>query len=276
MARILRPQPQAPQYILNSDASNIGWGATLICHEKEVNTCAFQWTTQQHKMHITQKEALASALALHHLIPEIPQGSKILLQTDATSTAISWTKGSKNYKLNQPILESLKEATAKNIHIQAKHLPGHLNTRADYLSRNTDPKNYHLDKAIFHKVCTHFDNYPEIDLFANRYNKQTKKFCSWRADRLSEGNAFQTTRKNLSWLNPPWELIPQCLRKLRTDRARVLFCLPHWATAHWWRDLLSMLQTKLLIVKGQPLYKNPQGEPLPPPRWATCFGILQG
>lgn len=277
IAKVMRPAAAAQQYTLQTDSSNQGWGACLLLNNKEIGTCAQQWQPQEKNMHITQTEALASALALHNLLPKVTPGSSIKLQSDAISTVYAWNKGSKNNNINHPILQSLKQATMRDIHIRAEHIPGHLNVRADWLSRNTDPKNYHLNRDTFHKVCKHFNHYPELDLFANRGNRQVKRFCSWRDDCLSQGNAFNNHwGHQINWLNPPWELITKCINKVKQDRARVLFCLPYWQTATWWRDLLPLLTRPLLIVKGRPLYQNPQGDHLPPPRWATCFGIAQG
>ena len=274
--RVLRPSNDHV-FILNTDASNKGWGAQLIHHNKETQTCAQTWPATEASLHITHREALASAHAVHHLLPHITPGSQLQLNTDATSTAWAWTKGSKIPNINNPILQMYQEAAKLGIHIKAQHIPGFTNKRADWLSRNPDPKNYQLDHIVYLKVCQHFHFHPNIDLFANRNNRQTKKFCSWRVDQESQGNAFSIPwTQHHCWLNPPWELIGRCLQKIKADKALALVCLPMWVSAPWWRDLQGMLQSAPLILKNIPLYKNPEGEGLPPPRWATLFGVVKG
>ena len=79
---------------LQTDASDKGWGATLISRNREIGTCAMRWTPNQAKMHITHREALASALATRHLMDRIPRNCQLRIQADATSTIRAWKKGS--------------------------------------------------------------------------------------------------------------------------------------------------------------------------------------
>ena len=77
---------------------------------------------------------------------------------------------------HQPSINSVfQKAAAKRIYIKSSHIPGQLNTRANWLSRNVDPKSYHLDPAIFREACRHFRFNPDVDLFANRASRQTQK-----------------------------------------------------------------------------------------------------
>ncbi|XP_071153666.1 uncharacterized protein [Mytilus edulis] len=64
----------------------------------------------------------------------------------------------------------------------ATHIPGKLNTKADYQSRNfNDQIEWQQNKNNFEKVCLLW-NKPEIDLFASHLNTQLPIFCSWKAD----------------------------------------------------------------------------------------------
>ena len=295
------------QWRLQSDACETGWGAVLIKNNMEVATVAQPWEPRHLNKHITHLEAMASAKAVDTLLKYIPARTSVTLQVDASSTMWAWIKGSKIQGINQPINKAQVMATQKGVHIQAEHIQGIKNKRADYLSRNTDPKNYQLEPEVFRKVCNHFKEFPVLDLFANRQNRQTNKYCSWRADAKSVGNAWEVdwatgvvsrappgeisrvTRSRQSqkvprprhflgtcWLNPPWELAARALTKVKQDKARALVCLPVWRAAPWWPTLQSLLQGPPLLVRGVPLYRNPEGEELPPPRWGTLFGVIQG
>ena len=124
-------------------------------------------------------------------------------------------------------------------------------------------------------MCHHHRYWPQLDLFANRKNRQTPKFCSWRVDKKSQGNAWdQNWGLSRNWLNPPWNLVGRALRKLKEDKATALCCLPVWKTAPWWYQLKGLLKDKPTMVEGTPLYQNPKREDMPAPRWATLFAVL--
>ena len=78
------------------------------------------------------------------------------------------------------------------------------------------------------------------------------------------------------WANPPWELAGKMLNKIKEDRACALICLPVWRSAPWWRDLMELQAAPLFVCRGQSLYKDPEGNKLPSPRWATLFTVVAG
>ena len=273
---VLRAQTPV-HLILTTDASKIGWGAHLNKGNQELANAAGTWEQEEANLHITHQEALGSALAVENLLPKIPPGCHLTVMSDAESTVWTWRKGSKIANLNRPIQKQFQELAQRGVYVTADHIQGKKNKRADWLSRNPDHKNYRLDPTWFHRICKHFRMYPAVDLFASRTNKQLKKYCSWRQDINSMGNALHIPwNKFQGWMNPPWELIHKCLMKVKTEKARVLFCLPQWKSAKWWGMLQSMMVTQPMVVRGEPLYQGPKGQHFPPPHWATLFGVLQG
>ena len=159
----------------------------------------------------------------------------------------------------------------------SEHIPGCTNHRADYLSRNYDPKDYQLNPRLYQQMCKKFNYHPALNFFANKWNRQTKKYCSWRRDRNSQGNAWKLRwDKQTNWLNPPWELIPRALNKLQQDKATALVCLPMWKSAPWYSKMVNMMQAEPHVIKDKPIYKEPEGKDMPPQRWATLITILQG
>ena len=74
------------------------------------------------------------------------------------------------------------------------HLAGVLNHRADYLSRNVDPKSYSLDLGLFRRVRRMFQYVPTLDAFASSVNAKCARYWSWRMDRK-----FLEDGLKLSW-----------------------------------------------------------------------------
>ena len=228
--RGLHPQ----KWTLQTDASDRGWGAALLHNGREHQTCAQTWTAEQQKKHITHREALASALAVHHMIDKIPRGTKLTLQTDASSTAWAWKKGSKNKAMNDIVTPAVKQLHLRDIHTEAMHIPGQTNKRADWLSRNPDPKNYQLVDTVYHKMCRIYRINPQVDLFASKNNKKCQQYCSWRLDKDSLGNAFQVTWHNKThWLNPPGNSSPRSSKSAKQTEPE------HWSVSPCGRQPLG-------------------------------------
>ena len=179
--------------------------------------------------------------------------------------------------MNNAILPQLVQLHQKNFFVSPLHIPGSENTRADYFSRKPDAKNYRLDPAVFARMCQAHRYQPTLDLFANARNRQTRDFCSWRANLRSRGNAFnQDWSRTLNWLNPPWDIIHRSLWKLRSDGATALRCLPEWKTAPWWHLFREMMVGAPTVVSREALFRDPSGRVMPPPRWPTLFVVLDG
>jgi len=207
----------------------------------------------------------------------IPPGCTLQVQTDATSTAFCLQNRSKVPGINQPIAQQCKELAKENFTILPTHIRGVKTCRADWMSRNPDPTSFALSRSVFLRVCRKLQTYPELDLFANRKNRQTKKFCSWRTDPESLGNAFHIHwGKHLCWINPPWELMPQVLKKVRQDQAQGILVCPVWTAAHWWREVQELRRGPGITLRGQPIFRGPGGQSLPPPAWATLFTMVSG
>lgn len=230
--RTFRSQSSNP-YILRTDASNLGWGGVLLRKgsgprlSKEVDFCQGPWSKREERWHITRKEAMATRYALESLHTHLKKGDYLILETDAMATKYGWLKGSKRESMNSVIEPIHTMMNQKGVYVEARFIPGKENKRADWLSRNPDPKNYQLQRSLFRKVTNLFQYFPEIDLFANKRNKQVEKYCSWSKEPESQGNAFNRSwEKTKNWINPPWELVERVLKKIKEDKASALMCLP--------------------------------------------------
>ena len=179
--------------------------------------------------------------------------------------------------LNQPINEALVQLQQRQIFVLADHLAGTKNQRADWLSRNADPKNDALKPEIFRDVCRKLHVWPEVDLFANSRNAKCRQYATWRTDPKSMGNAWDLRWNAFTaWINPPWELIPRVLEKIKTDKARALLCVPKWESQPWWRVLQPLMRGTPHVIRRKPIFLDPEGHDLPPPAWETLCTMVQG
>ena len=136
----------------------------------------------------------------------------------------------------------------------------------DKLSRTPNQHHYSLRHEVFDRLCGHYSFRCQVDLFANIRNTKCKKCFSDRWSRHSQStNAFAHPWRERAWLNPPWHLAHQSLRKLDHERWTALTLSPYWPRALWLPLLLELQIAPTTHLTGQ-LYEGPKGDPLPPPR----------
>ena len=114
--------------------------------------------------------------------------------------------------------------------LDGKYLPGALNIVADMESKKSfqDSGDWHLNRMIFQKIWERW--HPEIDLFALPWNAQLPEFVCWHSDPA----AWMTDAFSLNWKYikgyafPPFNLIENCIRKMRQDQAQLTLVCPYW------------------------------------------------
>jgi hypothetical protein len=133
-----------------------------------------------------------------------------------------------------------------------------------------------LDPEVFEFVCEQLNFYPEIDVFASAKHHQLSAYCS----RTYDVNAVCQDGFTLDWsrhkcyLNPPWEEISNVLDKVVTDKAVALLVIPYWRRAEWF-GLWENLNVRSIII-DEGIYLDREGYRRPPPKWRTCFSIVDG
>jgi len=134
-----------------------------------------------------------------------------------------------------------------------------------------------LDPRIFRKARKELRFQPSIDIFASRTHHQLPRYFSKSADAQAAGiNAMKQNwqAEAAPYINPPWSLIYQVLRKIKREQVRALVVLPEWPNADWYPLMCDMLERSMLI--REPLYLDDQGHLRPAPRWNTRIAILNG
>ena len=175
-----------------TDASKEGWGAHL-----NERTARGSWSLPESKLHINYLELKAVFLALKEF-QDLCANKIVLVATDNTTVVAYINKegGMRSGPLCALLWRILTWCSQRQVTLQARHIPGHLNVIADKLSRlgQTIQTEWSLLPEIFQRIC-HTWHQPQIDLFATRFNHKLPQFVSPVPDSL----AVAVDALTLSW-----------------------------------------------------------------------------
>ena len=132
---------------------------------------------------------------------------------------------------------------SRQIWITAKHLPGLMNSEADYASRNfNNHTEWMLDPITFQQITTRYYT-PEVNLFATRLNDQVPQYVARYPDpgALATDAFLQDWSRWTVFIHPPIVLIPRILMQMKQDKATGLLIAPHWHAQPWFPNLMEML-----------------------------------
>ena len=237
----------SPNKIITTDSSDFGWGIwSGGDHSQGL------WSREETRWHINLKELMAGFIGLKLYANGQPYLTHISLQMDNMTAChyINHLGGTGSVNLCMLALKMWKWCRQRNIHISAVYIPGQLNFIADILSRLINLNSeWKLNPAIFRQICVIYTT-PDLDLFATRANNQVQKFISWFPD----PDALATNAFSIPWSNqlcyafPPYSQIMKCLKKIQSDKAKVLLIAPVWRSRPWFPILLSMLYDRPLLL----------------------------
>lgn len=258
-----------PTMTLHTDASDHGWGAAL----NEIVPARGFFNAAQLQQHITEKELRAVWFSLQYFNKHMDNGVSLRLVTDNQVVQSVVNKGvSKSHQLMPLVREIQAFQKRRGLTLQAVYIPSAENVIADKLSRAKDKSDWQVSDAFFHAVIERWGR-RTVDRFATASNAKCQRYNTWRAEPESLGNAMlQPWGGEHNWINPPWPLIPQVLRKLKEDRAEAVVLLPYWPSASWFPDLLAQANDQWILspeeVRNMVEATNPAvPEPLRNPRW---------
>lgn len=239
-------EPFSANYVIYTDASDTGWGATD--NTREIFGI---WSPTESKHHINYKELLAVKLGLEDLGKNW-YNTNILLRID-NSTAIAYINrmgGVKFEKYNILARKIWQWAERRNNFLKASYIPSEQNKDADRLSRIKNPDTeWELSGEAFAEITGTF-GIPEIDLFANDKNTKCDKYYSW----APEPNAVQIDAFTVSWKGvffyafSPFCLVAQTLEKIRYEQAEGIIVVPNWHNQPWYPNFKHIALSKILIL----------------------------
>ena len=234
-----------------TDASVQAWGAVTSTNL----TISKRWTKAHHALHISHKEALAILLALREL--DLQPNSSIIVRSDSKAACSLVNKQGSNRSDKLAIIAKMLVSflEQKQLFLKAVHLPGHLNTWADSLSR-TEPvaTEWCLSERSFRNL-PQLEQPLQIDLFAHPGNTKLPTFgCPFRHPQVTVVDALTSDWNNWTsiYLFPPRNLLPKVLEKLATYRGQGILIVPFVPLAPWWTLIPSQakpLATELEIYQ---------------------------
>ena len=230
-----------PEVTLTTDASLPGWGAYI-----GEASASGQWLPPWDAFHMNRLELEAVARALVQFV-HLVKGRKVLARSDSTTVVayINRQGGTHSFNLWIQSWNLFLWTSQQAITLEAIHLPGIHNTRADALSRQWQQSfEWMLNPTIFSQVVDRCRIYPEVDLFASPANNQTPMFCSqyphqrvWRVNALSfpwRGRVF--------YAFPPPALVTRVLLKIDSEGTlSILLIAPFWPARAWFPKLVRLL-----------------------------------
>ena len=221
--------------LVTTDASLLGWGAI---HNGK--TAKGVWGPELRTMHINYLELLAVFLALKRFEPFL-RGCHVHVRTDNTTTVCYINKQG---GLTSPALDKLARTLtlwcdSRLESIRASHLPGHLNSGADLLSRG---RYYYGDWSLHPGVVRQISSRygcPDVDLFASAKNAKCLRFFSIAGEAPLGQEAFaHEWPRELLYAFPPLQLISPTLERVRLQGLSVLLVAPGWGS---WRSEITPL-----------------------------------
>ena len=246
---MIKPSPDLAVRI-TTDASLKGWGA----HCGKILTQGL-WTEEEKKLHINALEMLAVNFAVKAFTKDKSNVQVHILVDNTTTVAyINKMGGTRSVDLIKITKQLWEYCLSKQITITAEHLPGSINQIADAQSRDyQDSSNSKLSPQVFTQIQELMGKM-EIDLFADRMNKQLMKFVSWKPD----PEAWETDAFRIAWSQmkayafPPFCLIGRCLSKVVQDEATLVLIAPTWQTQPWYSVLLEMIIEDPILLPPVP------------------------
>ena len=226
-----------PNVSLETDASMLGWGAVLNDHK-----AGGRWSIEEASQHINVLELKAVELGLKTLCSSVKphQGIKVLCDNTTSVAYLKHKGGTKSFECNEIANNIWRWCEGRKIWLTVSHVPGILNVKADFESRNfSDDTEWAVNRKLFDKVCDAW-GVPDIDLFASRNNHQLPTYVSWGPDPGAQHvDAFTLNWNiyNCVYIFPPFRLLNRVLQKVRADNARAIIVAPTWGGQPWFVPL---------------------------------------
>lgn len=258
--------PQSPAHTIHVDASNKGWGGVYqgqVVHGR--------WTQEEAKESINWRELKAIQLTLQ-AFPHL-QDTTILFRSDNTTATAYVNKqgGTRSQRLSHLATDIWEKCLDRRLQIRALHIPGKENIQADFASRRFYKKNtWNLHPSIFQQIQQRWGPH-DVDLFADHTTNLLPRYVSWKTDPMAiamDAMTIPWTKFSNPYLNPPWNMIQACLKKILLERIhQATIVVPFWPSAVWFPMLKALSTTPPLLFDPAQVVVHSALSPWTNPRW---------
>jgi hypothetical protein len=274
--RILAPKEF--QATMTTDASPWGYGAIMTWTEddmdREVWRCGV-WKETEQGWTSNHKEltAVEKGLRMFQACKETKHLKNVLVKSDNTATVFDINRKKACLTLIKPLRSLLNFVRRAGMQIEARHIRGVNNTKADKLSRLIPAADYAIRKEVLKRALRKVQFRINADLFASKENTKSRTFCTLG---YSE-RAYARDAMTISWrrfkplLHPPIPMITRVLRKVEEENIEAALIAPMWVSQVWSPILERMTVRKTVLgvaervlIKGKKMKKT-QAQ-LPPGR----------
>ena len=239
-----------PHWILTTDASPWGWGATVRSPTGKEPEWATQeqWTpAEREAFHINELELMAIHRALERWRP---CDTYLALLTDNTTALAAVRRcfgGNPRLRSTAMLIHGLLRRN-NTVLVSSAYISTLENTRADALSRGWSGERrsmeFPLDRAWAEALQRRWGRC-SIDLFATPANTKSPRFFSLHphpAAAAVDAMAQQWAAETRAWCNPPFGMLSKVINKLAADRptAGAILITPDWPHATWWPTASAM------------------------------------
>ena len=221
--------------------TKVGWGCWTSTGKEAFGV----WSETEKGIHINILEFTAVWFAFKCFFRNT-YNCNILINSDSSTVVAYINKqgGTASQKVCDLALVLWEYCIDRNIKIQANHLPGIKNTRADKLSRmGKSDHSYSLSQEFFNEKVSKMSFPLSIDCFASRLNYKIENFVSHYYDPLSSWvDAFSISWVDNVYLFPPLPIIDRVISKFISDKTgHGLLVCPYWPSQPWFPSLLELL-----------------------------------
>ena len=165
--------------------------------------------------------------------------------------------------------------------VRFHQIPGKFNIMADRFSRLDRPlkTEWALDQSVVNYIFQML-NYPNVDLFATRFNHKLPLYVSPVLD--NHALVIDALSMNWNFLHayafPPTILIPSVLAKIRQSRCRIVLIAPLWPQRSCFSEMLQLLVSapiRLPLFPKLDTIKRKVSTSKSPITRSSCLGVIK-
>jgi hypothetical protein len=250
-SRALLPVLPQADYIMTSDASDFGWGASLHRADGTLVTVPASgfFSPREMRLPISSKECLGAVRGVTCYVDKLLD-TNILFLTDSKNlvdVAARMMSRSLDLQIQWRALQDL----LRNFRCTAtfRHLRGVLNVISDYYSRLNHRHEWSLHPDVITQVLAWLGWTPTLDLFATAGNSVVPRFMALSGPGSENIDAMSQSWNNEAlWVCPPWPLLGDVVQRLLyVDSSPAVLIAPRWLQAPWFPLLLQMGAVELQL-----------------------------